>query len=158
MLLSDFPKGGTMGEIIYRDGLDSMDFERVTGMLSQAYWCIGIGIDEVRKSAENSALVVGAFDETERQVGYARAISDKLRFAYVVDVYVDEGFRRRGIGQGMMRHMLVHPALADVYQWLLITRDAHEVYKKVGFSVVSRPLDWMEIRKPRPPQRAMLSR
>lgn len=139
-----------MGEIIYKDGYEAMDFERVTEMLSKAYWCLGIGIDEIRKCAGNSALVVGAFDGAGRQVGYARVISDKVRFAYILDVYVDEGYRKQGIGQGMMRHMLGHPALAEVYQWLLITRDAHEVYKKVGFAPVSRPLDWMEIRKPRP--------
>ena len=137
-------------EIIYRDGCDAMDFRRVTEMLSKAYWCLGIDIDEIERCAENSALVVGAFDGEGRQIGYARAISDKVRFAYILDVYVDEGWRKRGIGQGMMRHMLAHPSLSGVYQWLLITRDAHEVYKKVGFSVVSRPLDWMEIRKPRP--------
>jgi len=136
--------------IIYKDGYEAMDFERATEMLSKAHWCLGIGIDEMRKGAENSALVVGAFNEEGRQIGYARAISDKVRFAYIADVYVDEAYRKQGIGQGMMRYILAHPSLSDVYNWLLITRDAHEVYRKVGFSVVSRPLDWMEIRKPRP--------
>ena len=136
--------------ILYRDGCESMDFARVAEMLSKAYWCAGIGIEEIERSALNSALVVGAFDEANRQIGYARVISDKVRFAYILDVYVDEAYRKRGIGQGMIRHMLSHPSLADVYQWLLITKDAHEVYRKVGFSPVSRPLDWMEIRKPRP--------
>ena len=142
-----------MGKVVYRDGLDVMDFVRVTEMLSQAHWCKGIEIEEVRTCAGKSALVVGAFDETGRQIGYARAISDGFRFAYVLDVYVDEGHRKQGIGQGMMRYMLSHPSLIDVYRWLLITKDAHEVYKKVGFSPMSRPLDWMEIQKPRPENR-----
>ena len=34
-----------MDEIIYKDGCEAMDFERVTEMLSKAYWCLGIGID-----------------------------------------------------------------------------------------------------------------
>lgn len=136
--------------ITYRDGYDAMDFERATDMLSKAYWCLGIGIDEMREGAKNSALVVGAFDSEGRQIGYARAISDKVRFAYVTDVYVDEGYRKQGIGQGMMRHMLNHPSLSKVYQWLLITRDAHEVYRKVGFTTMTRPLDWLQIWKPRP--------
>ncbi len=138
--------------IEYRSGFSAMDWDRVTEMLSQAFWCIGTEKDEVMRGAENSALVIGAFDASGRQIGYARAISDKVRFAYIVDVYVDEAYRRQGIGQAMIRCMLNHPSMADVYQWLLITKDAHEVYRKVGFSVVSRPLDWMEIRKPRPPR------
>jgi len=136
--------------ITIRDGFDRMDFECVTGMLSKAYWCPGIGIDEVRNGALNSALVVGAFLDKKRQIGYARVISDKTRFAYILDVYVDEEYRRRGIGQRMISHILAHGELKNVYQWLLITKDAHVVYGKAGFRPVSRPGDWMEIRHPRP--------
>lgn len=139
-----------MGDIIIKDGLKNMDFEKVTEMLSNAFWCKGIEIDEVRKGAENSALVVGVFINNENQIGYARVISDKTRFAYILDVYVDENFRRKGIGQKMINYILHHEELTDVYQWLLITKDAHGVYSKVGFNTVSCPLKLMEIRKSRP--------
>jgi hypothetical protein len=49
----------------------------------------------------------------------------------------------------MVNYILAHQDLKAVYQWLLITKDAHEVYKKVGFKVTERANDWMEIRKPR---------
>jgi len=135
--------------ITMKDGLENMDFVRVTEMLAGAYWSRGIKIDEVTKGARNSALVVGAFADDQEQIGYARVISDKTRFAYILDVFVDERYRRQGIGQKMVNYLLTHPELSDVYQWLLITRDAHGVYSKVGFKPVSRPLDWMEIRKDR---------
>lgn len=63
---------------------------------------------------------------------------------------VDESFRKKGIGQRMINYILSHNELKDVYQWLLITKDAHGVYSKVGFKPVFRPLDWMEIRNDRP--------
>ena len=138
-----------MGEIIIKDGLQNMDFAKVTAMLSQSFWTPGIHIDEVKQGASNSALVVGAFLDDETQTGYARVISDNTRFAYILDVYVDENFRRMGIGQKMMKYILTHESLKDVYQWLLITKDAHEVYRKVGFTELSRPSDWMEIRHQR---------
>ncbi len=131
------------------DGFEKMDFDSVTAMLSSAFWCIGIEKDEVVKGALNSALVVGAF-VGDRQVGYARAVSDKTRFAYIMDVYVHQEFQKKGIGQSLVNHILNHEQLADVYQWLLITKDAHEVYGKCGFGELSRPGDWMEIRNPRP--------
>ena len=140
---------GSEGECSLRYSCDAMDFAKVTAMLATAFWCEGISELEVRRGAENSALVVGAFLGGE-QVGYARAISDKTRFAYILDVYVDERFRRRGIGQMMVRGILGHEDLKDVYQWLLITKDAHGVYEKLGFRVTARPGDWMEIRTPRP--------
>lgn len=118
-------------------------------MLTTAFWCPGIKKHEVLIGAENSALLVGAFVDGI-QISYARVISDKIRFAYILDVIVNEKFRNKGIGQKMINYILKHPDMSDVYQWLLITKDAHEVYKKVGFSNVSRPNDWMEIRKTRP--------
>jgi len=139
-----------MEDITIKDGIEYMDFQKITELLSKSFWSPGIKFEEVKKGAVNSALVVGAFLSDQSQIGYARVISDKIRFAYVLDVYVDEKFRKIGIGQRMMNYILTHDSLKDVYQWLLITKDAHEVYKKVGFDLISRPLDWMEIRNERP--------
>lgn len=135
--------------VMVYDGMEKMDFIKITNMLSKAFWSEGINIDEVVKGASNSALVVGAFLDGE-QIGYVRVISDKTRFAYITDVYVDEKYRKQGIGQKMIHYILSHDDLKDVYQWLLISKDAQEVYKKCGFNRTLRPLDWMEIRNLRP--------
>ena len=140
-------------DIVYKCGIGSMDFERVTEMLSQAYWSSDIKIDEIKKAAVNSALVIGAFSEDDRQIAYGRVISDKTRFAYLTDFYVDMEFRKKGICRKMVELVLAHPDLADVYQWLLVTGDAHGLYEKCGFKIIARPLDFMEIRSPRPKDR-----
>ena len=140
-------------DIVYNCGIGSMDFERVTEMLSQSYWSPGIKIDEMKKAAVNSALVIGAFSDDGRQIAYGRVISDKTRFAYLTDFYVDMEFRKKGICHKMVGLVLAPPVLADVYQWLLVTGDAHGLYEKCGFKVIARPLDFMEIRRPRPKDR-----
>ena len=140
-------------DIIYKFGIASMDFERVTAMLSQAYWSPGIKMYEMKKAAFNSALVIGVFSEEGRQIAYGRVISDKTRFAYLTDFYVDTEFRNKGICRKMVELVLAHPDLADVYQWLLVTGDAHGIYEKCGFKIIARPLDFMEIRSPRPKDR-----
>lgn len=131
------------------DDIKKMDFAKITAMLKDAYWSEGIGIDEVKQGADNSTLVVGAFTPGGSQIGYARVISDKTRFAYILDVYVDEHFRKKDIGQAMINFILQHPKLKDVYQWLLITKDAHGLYRKAGFAPLQNPDRWMEIRNPR---------
>ena len=130
-----------------KSGSDVMDFVKVTDMLTTAYWCRGIQIDEVRKGALNSALVVGAFLRDDAQIGFARVISDKTRFAYVLDVIVDEAYQGMGIGQAMMKYILLHPKLKDVYQWYLKTSTAQGFYKEVGFTELSDPEKWLEIHK-----------
>jgi N-acetylglutamate synthase-like GNAT family acetyltransferase len=137
-------------EYLIKDGFSEMDFDKITNMLKDAFWSIGIKKDEVIKGAQNSASLVGAFTKDNKQIGFARVISDKTRFAYILDVIVDETYRKQGIGQAMISFILNHPDLKDVYQWLLITKDAHGVYQKVGFKSITRPDDWMEIRLNRP--------
>lgn len=134
---------------VLKFGYDQMDFVKVTEMLSQAFWSKNIKIKEVKQGAANSALIVGTFNDTE-QIGYARVISDKTRFAYILDVYVDEKYRRKGIGQLMVNSILNHEELKDVYQWFLITKDAHGVYQKSGFNSLRIPEWFMEIRRDRP--------
>lgn len=132
------------------DSIKKIDFVKVTKMLKDAFWSKGIGIDEVKQGADNSALVVGAFTQEGLQIGYARVISDKTRFAYILDVYVDENFRKKGIGGGMIQFILNHPKLKDIYQWFLATRDAHSLYRKYGFVPLTNTERWMEIRQPGP--------
>lgn len=135
--------------LIIKNKIEEMDFDKVTKLLSNTYWSPGIKKTEVIKGAENSALLVGVFIEDE-QIAFARVISDKTRFAYIMDVVVDDDYRKMGIGQTIINHILNHEEMKDIYNWLLITKDAHGVYAKQGFTPLNNPELWMEIREPRP--------
>jgi GNAT superfamily N-acetyltransferase len=137
-------------DYLISDSIDRIDFERVTRLLKDAFWSKDIGEAEVRKGAANSALVVAAHHAADGLAGYLRVISDKTRFAYILDVYVDEAHRGRGLARSMVRFALDHPEMTDVYQWILITRDAHDVYRAAGFEPLWEPGRWMSIWKPRP--------
>jgi N-acetylglutamate synthase-like GNAT family acetyltransferase len=137
-------------EFTLKHGFKEMDFDKVTEMLSETYWSKGIKKAEVVQGAQNSAMTVGAFTSDNEQIGYARVISDKTRFGYVMDVIVDKQYRRNGIGQAMVEYLISSTELKDVYQWLLITKDAHGVYEKIGFHPIAQPDNWMEIRHDRP--------
>jgi ribosomal protein S18 acetylase RimI-like enzyme len=130
--------------------VEDLRIDDVQQMLSKVFWSPGITVNEIRKGILHSALVVGAFNERGEQVGFARAVSDKVRFAYLLDVVVREDCRRQGIGQKMVRFALSHPDMKDVYQWHLLTVDAHGVYEKCGFGSLPNPERWMSIVKARP--------
>jgi GNAT superfamily N-acetyltransferase len=132
-----------------RDGFDQMDFDSVRDMLKDVFWSIGINKEEIIQGARNSALLVGVFNSDE-QIAFARVISDKTRFAYIMDVVVHKNYRKRGLGQLMIKFILEHSELKNVYQWLLKTKDAHGVYKKVGFKIIADPDKWMGIIRDRP--------
>jgi ribosomal protein S18 acetylase RimI-like enzyme len=118
-----------------------IDWPRVTAWLASSYWSPGISLERVKRGAENSALVLGAYAGYE-QVGFLRVVSDKSRFAYICDVWVAEGHRGRGLGRKMVQYALDDPEFATC-KWLLATMDAHRVYEKLGFAPIANPERFM---------------
>lgn len=135
------------------DSFSRIDFRKLESWLTATYWSPGIRVEEILKGARNSAINVGCY-RGGAQVGYLRVASDMTRFAYFMDVYVEESHRRKGLAQAMVRFTMEHPDFADVYLWLLATHDAQSVYAKAGFGPLPVPGNWMVLRKEkiRPPQ------
>jgi GNAT superfamily N-acetyltransferase len=82
------------------------------------------------------------------QVGFARVISDFSTVAYLGDVFVLESHRGRGLGKWMMECIMRHPALQGLRRWILLTRDAHELYAKSGFTPLKASERYMELHRP----------
>ncbi|MDX1900884.1 MAG: GNAT family N-acetyltransferase [Gammaproteobacteria bacterium] len=68
-----------------------------------------------------------------KQVGFARVVTDFSEFASLWDVFVDEAHRGKGLGKMMMKYVLEHPHLRGVFRWFLMTENAHGLYRKFGF-------------------------
>ncbi|MEO6772082.1 MAG: GNAT family N-acetyltransferase [Kofleriaceae bacterium] len=102
--------------------------------LRASYWSPGIRREVVECAFANS-LVAGAYVDGV-QVGVARVATDRATFAWLCDVVVSEPLRGRGIARTLVRALLDHPELATVRRWTLGTRDAHEVYRPLGFGPV----------------------
>lgn len=130
------------------DSFDRLDFDQLEKWLADAYWSPGIKKDEIIKGTRNSAIAVGCYLDG-RMVGFLRVASDKTRFGYFMDVYVDAAHRGKGLATSMMQFVFDHSDFADVYVWLLMTKDAQGVYQKLGFTPVPEPENWMWIKKPR---------
>jgi len=69
-------------------------------------------------------------------------LSDRTRLAYLADVWVDAGHRGRGLAKAMVRRVMDDPELQTA-MWLLATKDAHDVYRALGFTGVAEPQRWM---------------
>ena len=121
--------------------LKRIEWERVHAWLASSYWTPGIPLERIKRGAENSALVLGAYS-SDGQVGFLRVVSDKSRFAYLCDVWVDEKHRGKGLARRMVQAALDHPDFTTV-NWLLATLDAHGVYEKLGFARLANSERWM---------------
>ena len=86
----------------------------------------------------------------EAQVGFARVISDKATFAYLADVYVLEAHRGKGLSKWLLEVVLADPQLQSLRRFLLATWDAHELYRRYGFTELAKPTRMMEKLMPKP--------
>jgi len=122
---------------------DRLDREVIHAFLRESYWARGIPRSVVEKSIAGS-LSFGLYEEAG-QVGFARVITDRATFAYVADVFVLESHRGRGLARWLMQVILAHPDLQGLRRWVLLTRDAHALYREVGFQGVEDAGRYMEI-------------
>jgi GNAT superfamily N-acetyltransferase len=121
--------------------LTRVDWPRVHAWLASSYWTPGISLERVKRAAENSALVLSAFKDGT-QAAYLRVVSDRTRFAYLCDVWVDTGHRGKGLARHLVQTALNHPDFTTC-NWLLATLDAHRVYEKLCFTPLPNPERFM---------------
>ncbi|MDN5854567.1 MAG: GNAT family N-acetyltransferase [Actinomycetia bacterium] len=101
---------------------------------TEAYWARWRRRADVEIQLSNAWRIVGVYDEsTGEMVGYARAVSDGVSFAYLADVYVNASARGNGLGKELVRVMVDAGPGADM-RWTLHTADAHGLYRQFGFA------------------------
>jgi len=132
------------GDFLISTDRDRLSLDVVHSFLTNCYWAKGIPRETVSRSIEHS-LCFGVYDGSGAQVGFARVVSDFATVAYLGDVFVPESHRGRGLSKWLMQCIVEHPALQNLRRWILLTRDAHALYSKFGFTPVKAPERYMEL-------------
>jgi N-acetylglutamate synthase-like GNAT family acetyltransferase len=119
------------------------DIDAICEMLGKSYWANTRTRDVTEISLMNS-LCFNLYDENEhKQIGIARMITDCATYAYLCDVYIEEAHRGSGLGKWLIECILSHPSIKDLKRIDLSTRDAHELYRKFGFTEPPKPQSMM---------------
>lgn len=115
--------------ITYKTDLDGVDWDRMRDTLIEDSFHNGRTAAQLRESFENSAATVLAC-AGEDVIGTARALSDGVCNAYVVDVWTHSRYRRQGIGRAMLDLLMSGLEGQHVY---LFTDAAVGFYEACGF-------------------------
>ena len=120
-----------------------LDLAYVHRYLSEeCYWALGRSRAIVEKSIANS-LCFGVY-AGDRQIGFARVVTDYATFAWLCDVFIDVAYRGQGLGKQLVETVVAHPELQGLRNFILATRDAHELYRGYGgFEALAAPERWM---------------
>ncbi|EHQ24448.1 GNAT family N-acetyltransferase [Mucilaginibacter paludis] len=124
-----------------------LDFDVIFNYLDkESYWSKGIQLDVLRKAIDN-ALCFGVYYQ-QKQIGFAKVVTDKATFAYLADVFIIEQYRGLGLSKWLIQTIKQHEDLQGLRRWMLATADAHGLYAQFGFTPITRAERWMEIFSP----------
>ncbi len=135
-------KSMTEKNILVSEDKSKLDIDFIYNFLSQSYWGKGREREAVLKSISNS-LCFGIYDN-DRQIGFARVVTDYTYFAYLFDVFIIDPYRGNGYSKKLLRYIFDNDKLSSIKKWMLTTTDAHGLYKKFGFTELSSPEKIME--------------
>lgn len=116
---------------VVSDDLKLLDEKFFIDSLHTTYWAEKRQDSVMVKSIANSTVF--SLFSNARQIGFVRVISDFATYSYICDFFILQEFRHLGLGSWLMECIFKHP-VADVAMITLATNDAHNFYRKFGFT------------------------
>ena len=153
MKITDFLYEKSFGAVLYSTDKTKLDLTYIHDFLKASYWAKDIPVEILSTSIENS-IAIGIYSD-QKQIGFARVITDGATFAWLADVFVDEASRGNGVSKFLMEYIMSFPFVPGLRRFMLATLDAHGLYRQYGFEGPTRPDRLMEILHPNIYQRAL---
>ncbi len=127
-----------MEKMEYRivEGPDEMKVDDVARLLKMTYWADQRPLEVIEKSMQGSSCYGVYLVDEEKLVGFGRVISDFATTYYLCDVIIDTEYQHRGLGTALVSYIESRPEY-DGLRGILVTRDAHALYERFGYSVLN---------------------
>jgi GNAT superfamily N-acetyltransferase len=122
---------------------ERLDVAMIHEFLTASSWAKGISRETVEHALKTS-FCFGVY-EGERQVGFARVITDFATFAYICDFFIMESHRGRGLAKWLISSILECPEIHRLQRTCIVTAEAHGLYRQMGFMGVQRPDAYLEL-------------
>ena len=116
--------------VLFHENSDDVKWEHLRKDLTDDEFHNGRTTHQLKVSFENSQLQAYANDR-ERCIGTARALSDGVGNAYIIDVWTQSSYRKQGIATEMMETMMRKCPGQHI---CLQTDGAIQFYRDLGFN------------------------
>ena len=121
-----------IGNYLFSTDKNKLQLNYIHQYLSvESYWAKNIPLDIVKISIEGS-LCFGVYLK-DKQIGFARVITDYATFGYLADVFIDKDQRGKRLSKELMVFILAQDVMKKLRRFMLATLDAHSLYAQFGF-------------------------
>lgn len=121
-------------DFLFSDESELLQLDRIHKLLSTTYWASNRELSTIQKSIKNS-LCFGVY-KNNRQIGFARCVTDYAVIFWLCDVIIDENYRNLGLGRKLVECVVQHELLKDL-RGILTTKNHKELYEQFGFKTQS---------------------
>lgn len=118
-------------DLIFSSDKNKLDISYLQKQLSAFYWAKNISLERLKKSLIHS-VCYGLYKHN-KQLGFARVVTDFSQEAILCDVFIDDEHQGEGLGKILLQMTLESPITKDCFRWILLTKDAHSFYEQFGF-------------------------
>ena len=121
-------------EFVISDDRTKIQLDKVCQLLSTTYWAKERSKSVIEKSISNS-ICFGVY-LGDNQIGFARCVTDYATVYWLADVIIDSDYQKIGLGKALVEAIVKHEQLKGCFG-ILGTQDAHKLYEKYGFNLVT---------------------
>lgn len=124
-----------MSEFLIIHQLNANQIEQLHDLFKQAWWTKNRSSEEI-STMLNLSMSFGVIEsDTKNLVGYARVLTDEIKYAFIFDVMLLDRHRGKGLGKMVMDAIIAHPRLKNVQCFeLTCAPDMVTFYEQFGFS------------------------
>lgn len=121
-----------------------LDTSFIHNFIKATYWGQERTLEETKQTLEHS-LCVGVYTKKNKQIGFARVVTDYVLFGYIMDVFITDDYQGKGLGKNLVDFIINHKTISNLKTVALKTKDAHELYQKYGFQKIGDSPLWMAV-------------
>ncbi|HMN15641.1 MAG TPA: GNAT family N-acetyltransferase [Bellilinea sp.] len=129
------------GDLEFDSDPERIPWSLLMEYVHNCYWSPNRSL-EVMQDAVRNSFFLACYDKGQL-AGYCRMVTDYTTFGWLCDVYVHHPWRGQGISKRLMELITTHPEFSRMKRILLITKDAHGLYKQFGYETLTEPDKWM---------------
>lgn len=142
--MNDLPQEWRRGTLVVSTDRSRLDIDAALALLRGTRWAASMTRESLTRAVEES-VTFGMYEGIDL-VGLARVVTDRATYGYLTDVIIAEPQRGQGLGRWLVECVLDHRDLQTLRRLTLLTAEAPWLYEKFGFSSLTGPSAYMEIK------------